>query len=201
METVLGWLSDYGTIALFLGTFLSCLALPVPSSLMMLTSGALVASGDLDAIAVISAAYGGALLGDALGFAIGKLGGTHLDDWSIRHPKRGAALTQARARLCAKGSSFVFFSRWLFSPLGPYVNVVAGASGMHYRRFAIWDAAGEAVWVSLYIGLGIGFASNIGAIADIATDLSGLIAASVVTVGLGIWLWRRADKSIRSHHI
>lgn len=48
-DTLLQLLATYGAPLLALTTFASCLALPVPSSLMMLAAGAFVASGDLSA--------------------------------------------------------------------------------------------------------------------------------------------------------
>ncbi|RYG90846.1 DedA family protein [Loktanella sp. IMCC34160] len=193
METVLSLITTYGVAALFLGTFLSCLALPVPSSLMMLAGGAFAASGDLDLYTVTGAAWVGAVLGDQVGYGIGRIGGRHLSGWMARHPKRGAILQKAQDKTREWGGIGVYLSRWLFSPLGPYVNLAAGIAGMRWPRFFGWDMAGEATWVAVYVGLGFVFAGQISAIADIAGNLSGLLAAGAVTIGLGIWLWRRAD--------
>ena len=46
-ELVLAFAADYGVPLLFAVTFLSCLALPVPSSLLMLASGGFAAAGDM----------------------------------------------------------------------------------------------------------------------------------------------------------
>ena len=86
------------------------------------------------------------------------------------------------------GGMAVFLSRWLFSPLGPYMNFVTGAAGMAWPRFALWGAAGEAVWVGLYVGLGYSLATRIEALGAILGNLSGVLAAGAVTVGLGLWL-------------
>jgi membrane protein DedA with SNARE-associated domain len=59
---------------------------------------------------------------------------------------------------------------------------------MHWARFSGWGAAGEAVWVGLYVGLGYAFAESLPAIAEFAADFNGIIAAGVVAVGLGLWL-------------
>ena len=49
--------ADWGVPALALITFLSCLALPVPASLAMLSAGAFVASGDLPIFPTLAAAF------------------------------------------------------------------------------------------------------------------------------------------------
>ena len=47
IETILALVPTYGLLLVALGTFLSCLALPVPSSLIMLSAGGFAAAGDL----------------------------------------------------------------------------------------------------------------------------------------------------------
>jgi membrane protein DedA with SNARE-associated domain len=90
----------------------------------------------------------------------------------------------------------VFLSRWLFSPLGPYVNLVSGAARMNWVRFSLWDLAGEAVWVALYLGAGYALAGQVTAVAEIAGNLTGALAAGAVTLGIGLWL-RAALRSDR----
>lgn len=190
-ETLLALVADYGVWALALTTFLSCLALPVPASLAMLAAGGFVASGDLGGPAVAAGAFAGAVLGDQTGYAAGRFGSGFLERLSA-HPGRGAMLRSAADDLRRKGTPLVFFSRWLVSPLGPYVNLVAGATGLNWRRFALADVAGEAVWVALYVGLGFLFAGNVAALADILGNLSGLLAALAVVAAAGLWLVRAA---------
>jgi membrane protein DedA with SNARE-associated domain len=97
-------------------------------------------------------------------------------------------IAKARGLLDRHGGAAVFLSRWLFSPLGPYVNLVTGAARMPWLRFALWDALGEGVWVALYLGLGYTFGSQIEAVAELAANFSGILAAGAVALGLGLWL-------------
>jgi membrane protein DedA with SNARE-associated domain len=180
------YLADYGAWALAVTTFLSCLALPVPSSLAMLAAGAFVMAGDLSLIAVATGAFFGAVLGDQAGYLAGRQGG------GLIGRARSPLMARAMEDLRHKGGWLVFLSRWLFSPLGPYVNLAAGASGLSWGRFATAGIAGEAVWVALYIGLGMAFAGSLTALAEIMGNLSGLIAALAVAGGAGVWLWRAA---------
>ena len=179
----------YGPWLLGVTTFLSCLAIPVPSSLMMIASGAFVASGDLSLLTVMGAAYGGAVLGDQVGFTLGQRAGDFLPR---ANSKRGALVAKAMAALRKRGAVTVFFSRWLFSALGPWVNLAAGASGFHRRRFTLADLAGEAVWVTLYVGLGITFGANLDAAAQLAGNALGLMAAGAAALAFGWWLWNAA---------
>ncbi|MFC2969057.1 DedA family protein [Acidimangrovimonas pyrenivorans] len=187
-EALLALVPEYGLWLLAATTFLSCLALPVPSSLMMLTAGGFTATGDLGLSSVLMAAYGGAVLGDQTGFALGRSGGGALFDRLRRAPRRAAVIAKAEALMRRRGSIGVFLSRWLFSPLGPWINFAAGAARMGWHRFTASGAAGEAVWVAVYVGLGRVFAGNIEAANDLLGSALGFLAAGALTVGLGLWL-------------
>lgn len=190
-ELLLKLVTDYGTWALMLTTFLSCLALPVPASLAMLAAGGFVAAGELSGPLVILAAFCGAVLGDQVGYGVGRFGSGFINRLA-QHPERGAVLRTASEDLHRRGMALVFFSRWLVSPLGPYVNFVAGAAKLHWPRFLLADLAGEAVWVGIYVGIGMFFAGNITLVADILGNLSGLLAAVAVALGAALWLRRSA---------
>lgn len=190
-DFVFGLVASYG-IAIILGiTFLSCLAVPVPSSFVMLAGGAFVASGDLRGWQVLAAAFCGAVLGDQLGFELGRLGGASLLTRLKRAPRRALVLGKSGSLIDRWGGSAVFFTRWALSPLGPYVNPLAGALGMARLRFMAFGIAGEAVWVTIYVGLGYLFASNIVWLAELAGNTVGLITAGSISVLLGYNLWRR----------
>lgn len=189
-DLILGLAADYGVPLLFVVTFLSCLALPVPSSLLMLASGGFAAAGDLSLVAAATAAFCGAVLGDNLGYWGARGLGLRMDRWLLARPKRAALRARAAAFMDKWGGIGVFFSRWLVSPLGPYVNYLGGLSRFDWPRFAFWGMAGEAVWVGLYVGLGYAFADNMAAIASILGNLSGFLAAGVVAIGLAVWLVR-----------
>jgi membrane-associated protein len=87
-----------------------------------------------------------------------------------------------------RGAVGVFLTRWLFSPLGPWVNLTAGSTGFGWHRFTLAGVAGELVWAGLYVGMGYGFAGNIEAASDMLGSVLGFVAAGAVMLGLGLWL-------------
>ena len=187
-DTIFALVTEYGAFVIFASAFLSCLALPIPTSLMMLSGGAFVAVGDLDLATVVVSALGGAILGDQMGYLIGRYGGVLIIDKLARSPARQAVLTRARALVDRRGALGVFFSTWLVAPLGPWVNFIAGATGLSWMRFAVWDVLGEMIWVTVYVGLGYSFASQISTIATVAGDVVGLVAAVSVAVAMVAWI-------------
>jgi len=188
IDSLLVLVAAYGGLVLFLGTFFSCLAVPIPASLMMLAGGGFAASGDLDLAVVVVAAFAGAVSGDQTGYVIGRASGPRLQEWLKDKPRRAAFYERARSFAHRHGDAGVFLSRWLVSPLGPYVNFASGATGLRYARFVIWSAAGEAVWVLIYVGLGYSFAARIVELSEVLGNASGFAAAGVMTVIFGLWL-------------
>ncbi|MDZ7641532.1 MAG: DedA family protein [Desulfurivibrio sp.] len=180
--------SDWGPVLIFASAFLSCLAVPIPTSLMMLAGGAFVASDDLALWHVVVAALTGAILGDQTGYLIGRRGGAPLVTRIARSPKRRAALARARTLVDRWGGPGVFFSTWLFAPLGPWVNFIAGTTALSWRRFSIWDVLGETIWVSVYVTLGVVFASRIEAVADLLGNAVGLLVGLAVAGVMAVWI-------------
>lgn len=160
----------------------------------MLAGGAFIASGDLSAASVIGSAYIGALLGDQAGYRAGRYGGVRVEALLVRNPSRAAFVARARSALERWGGTGVFFSTWLLAPLGPWVNFVAGAMGMYALRFTLWDAAGEAIWVLVYVGLGWASTSNIEAMASILGNAVAALTLAARAIGLGLLLFRAGRK-------
>ncbi|CUH78523.1 DedA family protein [Tropicibacter naphthalenivorans] len=196
-DTLLAMVPHYGAWIVLVATFFSCLALPMPSSLIMLAAGAFAAAGELSLMASVGAAWGGAVVGDQTGYAIGAKGGAPLVQRLKRRKKAAETILRAEAMLHRRGVSTVFLTRWLFSPLGPYVNFVGGATDLPWRHFTIGSISGETVWVTLYVGLGFAFAGQIAEVAQIASNVAGFLAAGAMAVWLG---WLIFHRRVHPHH-
>ena len=192
-DWLLSLVPTYGLWLIAASTFAFCLALPIPASVLMLAAGGFAASGDLGLAQVITAALGGAVAGDQTGFWLGRKGGAALVTRLERGAKAGL-IGKARGLMATRGGLAVFLSRWLFSPLGPYVNLIGGAMGQGWLRFTLWGAAGEAVWCGLYILAGRAAGGNLTAASDMLGSVLGLVATGTAVLGLGWWLLRLARR-------
>ncbi len=184
-DWLLGLVPQYGIWLLAVGTFSSCLALPIPASILMIAAGGFVASGDLSLTGSTGAALAGAVIGDQTGYFGGRWGGSRVIE---KLGSRAEPIARATAFLATRGGIAVFLSRWFISALGPYVNLAAGAAGLSWLRFTIAGLLGEAVWVAIYLGAGYAFSGNLAAASGMAFDLLGVLAAGAVALGLGTWL-------------
>jgi membrane-associated protein len=187
-EWVLALVPQYGLWLLAASTFLSCLALPFPASILMLTAGGFVAAGDLVLWQTFCAAALGGIAGDQFGYWAGRKIGAPLLARAKRDPARSALLARAQIMLTARGLMAIFLTRWLFSPLGPWVNLLTGSTRFNHGAFTAASVAGESVWAGLYIGVGYAFAGNITAASDLLGSILGFIAAGAAAWILGLWL-------------
>ncbi len=187
-DWALALVPQYGLWLLAATTFLSCLALPLPASILMLTAGGFAAAGDLVLSQTFLAATAGGVAGDQLGYWAGRRLGQPLLARLRRDAGRDRLLARADQLMDRKGTLAVFLSRWLVSPLGPWVNLLAGSTRYDWPRFTAAGVTGEAVWAGLYVGAGYGFAGNIQAASDMLGSVLGIVAGLGAAVALGYWL-------------
>lgn len=183
-EWLLGLVPQYGLWLLFAVTFLSCLALPFPASILMMAAGGFAAAGDFLLWQAVLAALAGAVLGDQVGYwaGHGALAGR------LVKPAGGtqAPLQQKAAAMMAKGGlPAIFLTRWLFSALGPWINLTAGGLNYSWIAFTLAGIGGEIVWSGLYVGIGYGFADNLDAAGDTVASYLGFVGTGGMALILG----------------
>lgn len=184
-DQILAALLVYGLPVLF-GVILICsVGIPFPISLMLVAAGSFVEQGEMKLWQVIAVASVAAVLGDQIAFGLSRWGGRRLIKRLSR--KIGAADKIKKAEALTKrwSGAGIFFSRWLVTALGPWVNVASGITTYPWRRFLVWDVLGEVLWVVLYVGIGYAFSSRVQAIAEILGNLNWVIVGLIVTVILG----------------
>jgi membrane protein DedA with SNARE-associated domain len=110
-------------------------------------SGAIgAAEGKLELGWVMVVASAGAIVGDNIGYVIGRLGGRRLlERPGLFAKQRNAVLDMADPFFERHGPKTVFIGRWL-PVLRVYASWLAGASRMPWPTFVFWNATGGAFW-------------------------------------------------------
>lgn len=189
-DQVLAALLVYGLPVLF-GVILICsVGVPFPISLMLVAAGSFVEQGEMKLWQVIAVASVAAVLGDQIGYGLSRWGGRRLINRISRRIGGDVKIKQAEALTKRWSGAGIFFSRWLVTALGPWVNVTSGIAAYPWRRFLFWDVLGEVLWVVLYVTLGYIFSNRVQAIAEILGNLTWVIVGLIVTVILGWQLVR-----------
>lgn len=189
-DYLLATLSVYGVPMLFVALVIGCVGVPLPSSLLLLAAGSFVEQGDLNLWLVLVLSAVGSVLGDNIGYAIGRWGGPRLTGRLAKLAGGETKLKETEEWFRRRGSSGVFLSRWLLTPLGPVVNLIAGTTKYRWRRFFFYDLIGEALWVVLYVLLGKVFSDRVQALYDLLGNLTWAMFSLVVTIVFGILLFK-----------
>jgi len=183
---------DYGLFLLFLLIAMESAGIPLPGETALVGAAVLASRGDFDIVVVIAVAATGAVVGDNIGYAIGRIGGRRLLarwGWLERHASR--VLPWSERFFERHGAKTIFFGRFV-AVLRVTAAWLAGVSKMHWWKFALWNAAGGICWAAL-VGLVAFYAGH--AAAD-AINRYGLIGGGIVLVVLAIGAvffhyWRR----------
>ena len=174
-----------------------------PGELATVTGGIAASDDRLQIEWVIAVAAAGAIVGDNIGYVIGRLGGRRLLE-TPRGPfarQRQTVLSIADPFFERHGAKAVFFGRWL-PVLRVYASWLAGGSRMRWSSFAFWNATGGICW-ALSMGL-LGYFGGAGA-KKLIEDF-GKYGIIVVAVGAVVALVlyriyeRRAMRAISGEH-
>lgn len=183
-------LATYGYWAVLLLVAMESMGIPVPGETILIAAGIYAGTTHkLTVVLIVVAAAAGAILGDNLGYLIGREGGFRL----LRRFGPYFRLEERRLKVgqylfLKYGGAVVFFGRFV-SVLRAWAAFLAGTSQMPWPRFLIYNAAGGIVWALVY---GVGSYLLGKTVNQIAGPLGiGLgIAAAIIVVVVLIVVWR-----------
>ncbi|PWR14745.1 alkaline phosphatase [Micromonospora sicca] len=128
--------------------------MPAPGETAIILGAGYAAHGELAIVAVAFTAFLAAMTGDSIGYLIGRTGGRRM---ILRHG-RYVRLTPDRferleAVMSRHGPKIVAVARFV-EGLRQFNGVIAGATGMPWRRFVTANALGAAAWVGVWASAG-----------------------------------------------
>jgi membrane protein DedA with SNARE-associated domain len=189
-DQLLAALVSHGVPLLFAVIAISSMGVPFPVTLTLVAAGSFAKQGEMRLLPVIVAGSLAAILGDQIGYGVSRWGGRRLIVRISRRVGGEHKIKKAEALTQKWGGVGIFFSRWLVTELGPWLNVTSGIAGYPWRRFIIWDVLGEVLWVVLYVMLGYVFSDRVQYISEILGNLAWAIFALIVAIILGWKLFR-----------
>lgn len=147
-------LTTYGYWAVFIFIAIESMGIPFPGETMLLVAAIYAGTTHhLSLPLVIVAAASGAILGDNLGFMLGRMGGYRL----LQRYGRYIGLNERKLKLgqylfMKHGGKVVFFGRFI-AVLRAWAAFLAGTNRMRWPAFLFCNALGGIVWATLF-GLG-----------------------------------------------
>lgn len=183
----------YPAIALFVGA--ESLGVPIPGETMLILASLYAGSTHkLSPVGIVATAAVAAIVGDNIGYLIGRIGGYRL----LHRYGRYVRVDERRLKIGRylfdhHGGKVVFFGRFV-SVLRTYAAFLAGTMEMHWATFLAWNAAGGVVWATIF-GLGYYYFGKTLNHLQSGIDIA-LGVAAVIGVVAGIWFLRRKEREL-----
>jgi membrane-associated protein len=174
---------NYGSPLFAVFLFLGALGLPIGASVLLIAAGAFSQQGILTWYSTALLGLLGAILGDAASFGIGY----YAQDWIQARLGKSSTWKSARDAFDARAGMAIYLSRFLITALAVPTNLIAGGSGIRFRRFMTYDTLGEMTWILLYGGLGFWFGSQWEVVSDFVSNFGWLVLGLTLLVA-GIYL-------------
>lgn len=161
---------------LTLGESMVLLGLFIPATALMLLTGGLIGAGTLDPWRILAWGTAGAIVGDALSYALGRwVGPGALRRWPLKQQR--SAVARARLFFHRYGFASVLIGRFL-GPIRSTIPMVAGIMGMAHGRFQIANVASAMLWMPLMLAPGYLAARRL--------EAAGNAQQTAMTIGLGL---------------
>lgn len=189
------YLGDYLVPVVFLAALLEStpiIGTLTPGTLFLLLFGyAAFINGTNLGVIILVAAIGG-VLGDLIGYAIGRYGGA----WLIRHKKilKEVHIEQGRGFFSKHGGKSIFVGRFV-GPIRPIVPLVAGSIRMSIKRFLFWNILSACLWATIYLVAGYFFGSYARTIESYVSEAS--IVVAVILAICGFFVYRHKKRQAK----
>jgi len=186
---------QYGYLIIFLPILGECAGLPLPGETVLLAGGVAAARHILTLPLVILVGASAAIIGDNIGYLVGRRGGRVLlfrYGRFLRVKDRQLAIMDSFFE--RHGPKTVFFGRWVIF-LRVWAALFAGASRMHWPTFLFWNALGGILWATTMSSLAFFFAASVKKIGSVF-GIAGWVLAVVVGIAVAIFIrqvQRRAE--------
>ncbi len=177
--------------------FFEDFGVPLPGETMLIAASLYAGAGHLNVWVVGIVGFVAAVLGDNVGYVIGRVGGRRVVErfgkYVFLTPER---LDHAEQYLDKHGGKMVAVARYI-EGLRQLNGIIAGTVEMHWAKFVAFNALGAALWVTTWTSLGYLAGNHVETIARYFTFVAvGLVVLVALVVGLRLYRRRRrADAS------
>ncbi len=161
----------------------------IPGETVAVLAGASAKLGHVSLTAVLGTVVVAAIVGDTVGYEVGRHAGTRVLGLPFLQ-KRRRRLDEAQDFLARRGGSAVFLGRWVafFRAVMP---ALAGTARMPYRRFLAWNAAGGLAWGAVVVLIGYAAGASYARVEKSFGRDAALVVVGILVIGVLIWRLRR----------
>jgi|RhiMetStandDraft_8_1073273.scaffolds.fasta_scaffold00038_5 membrane protein DedA with SNARE-associated domain len=146
-----GFVRHYGAFAVMPILAIEAVGAPVPGESLLIFASVLAGRGEMSLSALLAFAWAGSVIGDNLGYLIGrKVGRGAVLRYGAKVGLTDERFSQIERTYIRYGYGAVLFARF-FSILRQLNGILAGMLGMSWWRFVLFDAVGAALWVMVWV--------------------------------------------------
>jgi membrane protein DedA with SNARE-associated domain len=183
--------ANVGYAAVFALIAVETMGIPVPGETALIGAALLAHDGQMSIVVLVALAAAAAIIGDTVGFAIGRKGGRRLFARpGPFHGHRLKVLEHGEPFFARHGPKAVFLGRWV-SGLRIASAWLAGMNKMEWPTFLFWNALGGIAWAAS-IGLGVYFLGHVAEEVISTAGPAAAVAGVLALVSLLVWRHRRA---------
>jgi undecaprenyl-diphosphatase len=194
LADLLHLIGRYGYLVVFFGVMLEGAGMPLPGETVLVAAGTLVHRGVLDFGDTLFFGILGAVVGNQIGYWVGRFGGRPFvlrwGRYTLITPER---LGHAEAFFARHGGSAVLLSRFVVG-LRVFGALVAGTSRMPWGKFALYNVLGGTVWATAAVSLGYFLWASISLVEHWVGRASLLLLSALALALLLRWTYQRTTR-------
>jgi membrane protein DedA with SNARE-associated domain len=193
LGTLEPWIHEYGAVAVFVILTLESFGLPLPGESLLVVAAIVAGRGEISFPALLFSAWAGAVIGDNIGYWIGReLGHKLILRIGGIFGLKPDHLEKVATMFARYGALTVGFARF-FNILRQLNGVVAGTLEMDWRRFLLFNAIGGALWVICWTMVGYFLGTHGSDINALVHKLGfiGAIVFSITVVAVLVYVYLR----------
>ncbi|MCL4271359.1 MAG: DedA family protein [Anaerolineales bacterium] len=162
---------NYGAPLLWVVVFIGGLGIPLPCTVLVIAAGAFARQDILPWHTTALVSILSVVIGDSLSYSFGYYASQRVIGRFGGSPR----WLEAEQAFQKWGPLSIFFSRFLVTAIALPVNLISGTTRYPFRKFIVYDALGEIVWIFGYGGLGYLFGSQWEVVSEFLSDFGGLV--------------------------
>lgn len=161
-----------------------------PGELAVVTGGILASRGQLELDILVVVVLVATVLGNAAGFYVGCRWGADMLGWAPLQRFFGPSIRRTQDFMFRRGEWAIVLSR-VSTPTRIIVPFLAGASGVHYRRFVLFDVPASLLWAATWSTLGFVLGTSWGVIQEVSGTAALLVLILFILAVVIRWVAAR----------
>ena len=185
MDATVQFLTQHGTIMLFLTVLAEQIGLPIPALPMLIAAGALIGTGQMTFAVAVGVSILAALLGDQVWFELGRRRGRQVLGWLCRVSFEPLSCVRRTEEFFARHGVRSLVVAKFIPGLSTIAPPLAGIMGLRMSHYLLYNGIGVVLWVGTGIGLGMVFSNQLEQALTMAADFGPTVALTCLGMVIG----------------